>query len=422
MATENTRREFAKLAAGTISALSASRVMGANDRIRMGLIGCGNRGSQIWSIFLKQPEVEPVAVCDVYTPYRDTWKEKSGPNVRAYKDFRELLAQKDIDAVAIATPDHWHAFMTVKACEAGKDVYCEKPLSLTVLDGRKMLDAARKHDRVVQTGCQQRSGEHYQQAVDLIRAGKMGEVHTIDASFMRNAIPGFKPRELTAELPPTLDWDMWLGPAPSRPFDPFRCLYNFRWFWDYSGGQMTNWGAHDLDICRWMVGARAPSEVTGMGGRWVLRDGGETPDIQNVLYRFDKAVVTWTAREVSAGDSFSIVVHGTLGTMTLSRRGFQIKPEVTGQPRKPAMEAMQVPGGDLEGRHIQNFLQCVKSRKRPNGDVEEGHLTAAMCHLGNISTRLGRGVRWDPQREEIPGDKEGNGMLSRPYRAPWKLS
>jgi predicted dehydrogenase len=422
MATENTRREFAKLAAGTMTALSASRVMGANDRIRMGLIGCGNRGSQIWSIFLKQPEVEPVAVCDVYTPYRDAWKEKSGPNVRAYKDFRELLAQRDIDAVAIATPDHWHALMMVQACEAGKDVYCEKPLSLTVADGRKMLDAARKHDRLVQTGCQQRSGEHYQRAVELIRAGKLGEVHTIDAGFMRNAIPGFRPREITGELPPTLDWDMWLGPAPLRPFDPFRCLYNFRWFWDYSGGQMTNWGAHDLDICRWMTGARAPAEVAGMGGRFVLRDGGETPDIQNVLYRFDKVVVTWTAREVSEGDPFSIVVHGTLGTMRLNRRGFQIKPELTEQSRKPAMEPMQMAGGDFEERHIQNFLQCVKTRKRPNGDVEEGHLTAAMCHLGNISTRIGRGVRWDPQREEIPGDKEANDMLSRPYRAPWKLS
>jgi predicted dehydrogenase len=421
MATETTRRQFARLTAGTMTALSASRVLGANDRIRMGLIGCGNRGSQIWSIFLKQPEVEPVAVCDVYAPYLEKWKEGSGAGVRAYKDFRELLAQRDIDAVAIATPDHWHAYMTVKACEAGKDVYCEKPLSLTVLDGRKMLDAARKHDRVVQTGCQQRSGLHYQQAMELIRGGKMGEVHSIDAGFMRNAAAGFKPREITGDLPPTLDWDMWLGPAPARPFDAFRCLYNFRWFWEYSGGQMTNWGAHDLDICRWMVGARAPSEVAGMGGRFMLHDGGETPDIQNVLYRFDKTVVTWTAREISAGDPYSIVVHGTMGTMTLNRRGFQIKPELT-QGRKPAMDAMQVTGGDLEGRHIHNFLECVKSRKRPDGDVEEGHLTAIMCHLGNISTRTGRGVRWDAEREEIPGDKEAASMLSRPYRAPWKLS
>ena len=420
MSTETTRRQFARLAAGTMTALSASRVRGANDRIRMGLIGCGNRGSQIWGFFVKQPQVEPVAVCDVYAPYLEKWKTQSGPETRAYKDFRELLAQREIDAVAIATPDHWHALMTVQACASGKDVYCEKPLSLTVTDGRKMLDAARKHSRIVQTGCQQRSGEHYRQAVDLVRSGKLGEVRAIDAGFMRNATQGFKPREITGEKPPTLDWDMWLGPAPLRPFDPFRCLYNFRWFWDYSGGQMTNWGAHDLDICRWMVGARAPVEIAGVGSRFVLRDGGETPDIQNVLYRFDQAVVTWTAREISAGDPYSIVVHGTLGTMRLNRRGFDIKPELTEQ-RKPAMEPVHVDGAEFEERHIRNFLESIKSRNRPAGDVEEGHLTATMCHLGNISMRIGRSVRWDPQREEAQGDKEASGMLSRPYRSPWKL-
>jgi predicted dehydrogenase len=421
MNNENTRRDFAKMAAGMMTAASANRVWGANDRVRMGLIGCGNRGSQIWKIFLNRPEVEPAAVCDVYAPYREGWKEKSGSEVRAYRDFRELLAQRDIDAVAIATPDHWHALMTVEACRAGKDVYCEKPLSLTVDDGRKMLAAARKYDRIVQTGSQQRSGVHYQQAVDLIREGKLGEVHSIDAGFMRNALPGFRARVITGPLPPELDWDLWLGPAPYRPFDAFRCLYNFRWFWDYSGGQMTNWGAHHLDIARWIIGARGPTEVAGMGGRFVLKDGGETPDIQNVLYRFGDKVVTWTAREVSAGDPYSILVHGTKGTMSLSRGGFRVKPDKYEQSKQLAMEPVEVKGADLEEHHIRNFLDCLKSRKRPSADVEEGHLTAVMCHLGNISTRLGRAVRWDVEREDVAGDGEANGMLARPYRAPWRL-
>ena len=199
MNNQNTRRDFTKALA--LTALSAGRVLGANDRIRMGLVGCGNRGRQIWSVFLQQPNMEPTAVCDVYELYRKHMKEESGPNVREYKDLRELLASPGIDAVAVTTPDHWHALITVQECEAGKDVYCEKPLSLTVDDGQKMLVAARKHDRVVQTGSQQRSGEHYERAVEMIHAGKLGEVHTIDAGFMRNAIPGFKPRELPAQPP-----------------------------------------------------------------------------------------------------------------------------------------------------------------------------------------------------------------------------
>jgi predicted dehydrogenase len=414
------RRTFA---IGALSAWSASRVVGANDRIRMGLIGSGGRGREDWGTFLKQPDMEPVAVCDVYDPFREKGIALTEGRATGVKDFRQLLDQKDIDAVIVATPDHWHALITIAACEAGKDVYCEKPLSLAVVEGRKMVAAARKHGKIVQTGSQQRSGSHYSQAVKLIQDGGIGEVHRIHAGMQRNISPGLKPTEMATGLSPALDWDMWLGPAPMRPFDPFRCIYNFRWFWDYSGGQMTNWGAHHLDIARWIIGAEAPTEVSGFGGRYALTDGGETPDVQQVTYQFPKAVVTWTSSEVAQGKPLTLEIYGTKGTLTLLRSGFQVLPEMigAGKEKTPAMEALQAKGNDLNVAHARNFLDCVKSRQRPNADVEEGHRSAVMCHLGNISTRLGRSIKWDAAMEQVVGDAEANRMLARPYRSPWRL-
>jgi predicted dehydrogenase len=408
------------------SALSAKHILGANDRIRLGLIGSGGRGRQDWATFLKQPEVEPVAVCDVYDPFREKGIAMTEGRARAYKDFRELLEQKDIDAVIVATPDHWHALMTTAACEAGKDVYCEKPLTLMAHEGRKMIDAARRNGRVVQTGSQQRSGAHYIEAVNLIRAGRIGEVHRIQAGMQRNIFPGLKPTELASGLTPQLDWEMWLGPAQERPFDPFRCIYNFRWFWDYSGGQMTNWGAHHLDIARWISGEAGAATVSGAGGRFALTDGGETPDVQQVTYQFRNLVVSWTTSEIGEGEPFTLDIYGTKGAMTLLRSGFTVRPETAAKAgtkeRIPLMDAMEMKGGDLDAQHARNFLDCVKSRKRPNADVEEGHRTAVMCHLGNISTRLGRSLHWNAENETIIGDSEANQWLMRPYRSPWKLT
>jgi predicted dehydrogenase len=412
------RTSFAVTAA---SALSARRVLGANDRIRLGLIGSGGRGKQDWTTFLKQPDVEPVAVCDLYDPFREQGTHIAEGRAKGYTDFRKVLEQKDIDAVIVATPDHWHALITIAACAAGKDVYCEKPLSLTVVEGRKMVDAARRYNRVVQTGSQQRSGSHYAQAVKLIQDGGIGEVHRINAGMQRNIFPGLKPTEMAGGAIPSFDWDMWLGPAPKRAFDAFRCIYNFRWFWDYSGGQMTNWGAHHLDIARWIVSAEAPSEVAGFGGRYALTDGGETPDVQQVTYQFPKVVVNWTVSEVGQGRATTLDIYGAKGMLTLLRGGFQVLPETVGKDKKPLMEALQVKGGDLDGAHARSFLDCVKSRRRPTADIEEGHRSAVMCHLGNISTRLGRSLKWDAAKEQVIGDTQANQMLERPYRAPWHL-
>jgi predicted dehydrogenase len=346
----------------------------------------------------------------------------------AHKDFRRLLDDKNVQAVVIATPDHWHAMMTVLACRAGKDVYVEKPLSLAVAEGRAMVRAAREHKRVVQVGSQQRSGAHYAKALQLIREGHLGPVHHVSVGFTRNVLPGFKPKDVPVDEH-NLDWDMWLGPAPKVPFDPFRCLYNFRWFWDYSGGQMTNFGAHHLDIARWVIGAKAPTTVAGFGGRYAVKDGGQTPDVQEVIYQFPDCVVTWTAREVNKGErGFDIEFHGTRGTLALSRSGFKVTPEVSSGDKAGGagagagvIQAMQEAGSDLDHAHIANFVECTKSRARPNADVEEGHRSATMCHLGNIATRLGRSLRWDAEREVCTGDAEATRWLSRPYRKPWSL-
>ena len=401
------------------------RVQGANDRLRLGLIGSGGRGREDWGNFLRQPEIEPVAVCDVYEPFREQGIAMTQGRAQPLKDFRALLDRKDVDAVIVGTPDHWHAAITVAACQAGKDVYCEKPLSLTVVEGRKMLEAARKNNRVVQTGSQQRSGAHYAQAVKLIRDGGIGDVHRIRAGMQRNIYPGLKPTALQSGLTSALDWDMWLGPAPARPFDPFRCIYNFRWFWDYSGGQMTNWGAHHLDIARWIVGATAPVTVSGAGGRYALKDGGETPDVQEVIYQFPGVVVSWTSSEISEGQPFTLDIYGTRGTLSLTRQGFEVKPEMASKEGKklkePLMEPLRADGTDLNVSHVRNFIECVKSRQKPNADVEEGHRSAVMCHLGNISTRLGRTLRWDAEKEQIMDDADANKWLERPYRGSWKI-
>ncbi len=424
-----TRREFSKatLAAGAGTALSRTRILGANDRINIGLIGSGDRGRDVFKRFLVNSDVNPVAVCDVYQPYLDQAAALASGKVSKHEDFRRVLDDKSVDAVIIGTPDHWHALPTIMACQAGKDVYCEKPLSLTVVEGRKMVEAARKYNRVVQTGSQQRSGKHYQQAVKLIQDGAIGPVHKITAGYTRNAMPGFKPEEILGpgrEIPKGLNWDFWLGPAPFVPYDPFRCHYHFRWFWDYSGGQMTNWGAHNLDIARWALGAAGPLAVAAFGGRYAIHDGGETPDVQEVIYNFPKTVVTWSGREVNRMRDEFLVFHGTKGSLNIMRNGFTILPETWRKKNQPEIEPLEVKGDPNEAQalHIRDFLDCMRSRKRPVADVEEGHLTATMCHLGNIATRLGRSLKWDAATEQFIGDAEGNAMLSRKYRAPWKLA
>ncbi len=421
------RRQFLRstaLAALSMSALSYRRVLGANDRIQLGIIGAGNRGQALWQDFLAQADVAPVAVCDVYEPYRAKAVEMAGAGTPSFGDFRRLLDRADINAVIVATPDHWHALPTIVACQAGKDVYVEKPLALKIHEGQLMLEAARQHNRVVQTGSQQRSGAHYARAVELVRSGALGQVSHVSAGFVRNAMPGFGAHRVTAP-PAGLDWDFWLGPAPYRESLPLSPLYHFRNFWDYSGGQMTNFGAHDLDIVRWAMNVRGPQAVAGFGRRYALNDGGETPDVQEVIYQFPDFVLNWSVREMNgAKERMILEFHGTKGTLSVTRQGFELKPEVWTQsedPQAPRGQEIVDPGSEQGLAHIRNFLDCVKSRARPNADIEEGHRTAALCHLGNIATRTGQQLRWDADNERLIGDDAPTSWLSYAYRTPWAL-
>ncbi|MBL8295178.1 MAG: Gfo/Idh/MocA family oxidoreductase, partial [Bryobacterales bacterium] len=359
------------------------------------------------------------------------------------RDFRKMLDDRDVQAVVVSTPDHWHALMTMMACAAGKDVYVEKPLTLFVREGRWMVQVARKHNRIVQVGTQQRSGRHYQKARQLIQSGYIGKVVSVRMTAYRNIMPGFgSPPDGTA--PHDFDYDMWLGPAPKRPFNKHRGIYHFRWFWDYSGGQMTNLGAHHIDILQWFMNVKGPLSVVSTGGRFALNDIGETPDVQDALFEYPGFTATYSSREVSLGrrDGSGLEFFGTKGSLTIGRSGFEVFPDTKADPNnaipvfkghpgggpqasqtKPELwtQPLKEPGSSDEqfDLHVRNFVDCVKSRQRPIADVEYGHQITTACHLGNLSLRTGRKLRWDAEREEIPGDKEAGAMLERPYRQPW---
>ena len=415
------RRKF--VSAACLTAASYNRILGANDRIRIGLVGSGGQGRSDFKLFVGNPDVEAVAVCDVHRGNLDLGLTMAKGSAKGFTDYRKMLEVKDIDSVIVAVPDHWHALITIAACQAGKDVYCEKPLSLFIREGRVMIDAARKYNRVVQVGSQQRSGPHYAQAMAMIHNGDIGQVSHISASFIRNAMNGWGQAQ-DEPAPSDLDWDMWLGPAPNKPYNRMRALYNFRWFWDYSGGQMTNFGAHDVDIARWALKARSPIAVAGFGGRFALEGAGETPDVQEVIYQFPNCVVNWSVCEMNSGRKSGLAFHGTKGTLSLTRKSFEVNGETwkgLNAPKTPQMPDASYPAVEQHADHVRNFLDCVKSRKRPNADIEEGHLTAVMCHLGNIATRLNRSLQWDAEKEVVVNDTEANKMVNRPYRSPWKL-
>lgn len=287
-----------------------------------------------------------------------------------------------------------------------------------------MVDAARRHDRVVQTGSQQRSGPHYIEAIEIVRSGEIGDVHHVEAGMERNSMPGFgTPQD--ADPPADFNYDMWLGPAPARRYNPLRGHYHFRWFWDQSGGQMTNWGAHNIDIARWGIGVEFPASVMGCGGRFAIRDNGETPDVQEVLYEVDQGILTWSVRELNGTRGSYLVFHGTKADLDVDRGGYSLRGQKW-QRKDPVMAADRESRPEnasqkLTAQHIRNFLDCVKSRERPSADVEIGHRTAVFCHLGNIATRLGRSLRWNGTEERFEGDEEANRSLSKPYRSPWTL-
>jgi predicted dehydrogenase len=426
---------------------------GANDRVRVGWIGCGGRGRFVARHLRNVHGVQFVAACDVYERNLAGAKEWIGEGCRTYHDFRQLLDQTDMDAVLVATPDHWHAIPAVLACQAGKDVYVEKPLGHNIAEGRAMVRAAREHKRVVQAGTQQRSAAHFAAMREIVQSGRLGPVHFVRIWNYRNMTPGGIGRKPDSDPPEGLDWDFYLGPAPLVPFNRNRFLGSYRYFYDYSGGIITDWGTHRFDSMLQVMGDElALTSVTACGGRFELDDGGDVPDVQQVTYEFPGFVLSYEASAINAhgmggrtpGRAYyradgkddrpnGLAFYGTNGTIFADRLGFEIYPEL-----KPGRSTLRRPADEItpdffrterqEGSspdstflHVTNFIDCVRSRNRPAADVEIGHQASNVAHLGNIAYHVGRKLQWNAKTEHFTDDDGANRLLSREARQPWDL-
>lgn len=462
--TGTSRREFIKRTAATATGLAVglgsmnasvfASAKGANDKIRVGFIGLGNRGTQLMQRFMANEDVEVAALCDVYEPYtlRDqslvnrrwldigkvpTMGEKFARQPQRFNDYREMLEDKDIDAVCISTPDHWHALQTIDALDAGKDIYVEKPLTITLHEGRQMVTAADKTDRIVAVGLNRRGSSIYQELAPLIQGGKIGQVRTARAYRVSNMYPDgigvFKPEA----PPPGLDWDLWQGPRAERAYQYNIAPYYFRWWSDYSS-QMGNWGVHYLDVIRWMAGEKAPVAITAHTSK-MLDDDKTIPDTMEVTFEFANGMMAQFhiyeacgARGLSDGE---VELGGTHGTLVADQNGYTITPCKPGQfqtwkrlvePEKRILETDSQFGDlgikeDSTANLIRNFLDCVKSREAPLCSLEDGHRSTSFAHLANIAAAVGTRIEWDAEAEKVTNNDAANVLLHYEYRAPWKL-
>lgn len=428
-----TRRSFTQAAAvGTLglTALSARQVLGAHERVRLGFIGVANRGGQLMDAFLHHADAQIVALCDVDKSTLEKANAKVEGRADLCTDFRKLLERTDLDAVVIATPDHWHALQTIGACRASKDVYVEKPLSITIYEGRRMVEAARKYNRIVQVGTQRRSSPLYAQLGDLTRSGKVGKITVSRAYRLSNMTPTGIGQAPPSTPPTGLDWDLWLGPRPAVPFRETMAPYKFRWWMPYSS-QMANWGVHYLDLIRWLTDELAPASVCAMGGRFAVEDDRTIPDTMEACFQFTSGRLAIFGQYEASGNPIfpfgEVELRGTLGTVYVSERMFKILPERGGQFQdpKPRMQPLEQsapkPFVDTTVLHARNFLDCVKTRQKPNADVEDGHRSTTMSLLANISLVVGQRLEWDAQKEQFLTPKEANDLLHYEYRKPWSL-
>jgi predicted dehydrogenase len=406
-----------------------TRIIGANDRIRLGFIGVANRGGQLISAFLPHKDMEIAALCDVQGSTLEKVKARLDGKPDTTKDFRRILERDDIDAVVIATPDHWHAIQTIDACDAGKDVYVEKPLSITIHEGRRMVEAARRNKRVVTVGLHRRSSKTYQQAAEFVHSGGLGQV-TVSRGYHRsNMFPDGIGKAQPVAPPADLDWEMWLGPRPERPFQENLAPYKFRW-WTLYSSQTANNGVHFLDCIRWINGDRAPTSISAMGGRFAIDDDRTIPDTLHVAYQFpSKRLVIFGMYETSGNRTLPrggyFEIRGTQGSMYCSDKSYEIVAERGGQfqSSEPRMESatVEVKEGNHTEQHARNFLDCIRSREKPNTDVEEGHRSTTMALLAKISQATRLRIEWDAEAERITNSEDANQMLHYEYRKPWKL-
>jgi predicted dehydrogenase len=421
----------AALQGQTRTAVSAS----PSEKITLGVIGLGGRGENLVKGFLERQNIAIGSLCDIdpnQNPHlSDLVREKTGRAPQRLTDFRRILDDKSIDAIVIATPDHWHCPLTVFGCQAGKDVYVEKPLSYSIWDGRKAVEAARKYGRVVQVGTQSRSAPYVRHALEYIHAGKLGKIPFCRVCNLKVGKRFEQPAD--SDAPAGIDYDLWLGPAAKRAFNRGRFHKSWHYYWDYSGGDLANDGVHQLDLARWLIGKDWPTSVTSSGGNFAFeKDDNETPDTQTATMDFGDAQIVveqinygnYMLKEdpsLRNGDFFPlwmqystrIELYGTKGLMLLGRHGggWQV---FTRPVKWQSQIVAEEPGKFPDVDHKANFIECVRSRNRPNADVEEGHRTATLIHLANISYRLG-GVKlaFDRATETITSEPAANRFLRR---------
>jgi predicted dehydrogenase len=420
-----TAAAMAPLFNGLLVTGATQGAVGANERVRVGLIGCGGMGRGDLDTFFQNDEVDCPVVCDVdnamVAQVADLVQKRRGKKPDTVKDFRGVLDRKDVDAVIVATPDHWHALPTVLACQAGKDVYVEKPLATTIAEGRAMLTAATTHQRIVQMGSQWRSCPHMIEAGEFVRSGKLGKVGLVRGwTYLDwlNSI-GHKP---DGEPPAGVDYDLWLGPAPKRPFNPNRFHFNFRWFWDYAGGLMTDWGVHLINMMFLGLPMESPKTITSSGGKYVFDDDSETPDSQVAVYEFPSYMLIWEHKAgLGVGINnrpWGVSWSGTEGTILMNDSGWELVVE----HRKANLEPFKKPAsGDPRPAHVRNFLDGVKSRKQPVENLEVGHFLSTVAHLGNLAHRVNHKLTWDAANERAVDDEAANRLVTVEYRKPWTL-
>ncbi|HWQ91952.1 MAG TPA: Gfo/Idh/MocA family oxidoreductase [Clostridia bacterium] len=441
------RRNFLRASAAFAAAASTSplivprSVFGANapsNRVTLAIIGCGNQSTVDIPEFLKNEDCQIVAVCDVNKasrgyrspqqflgrePQRDLVNKfyaaktssDSYKGCEAYSDFRDVLARKDIDAVAITTPDHWHAIMTVMAARAGKDIYCQKPLTHTIEEGKEMIRAVRQYKRILQTGSQWRSNPLIRKACELVRNGRIGKLKRVETYVAENNFAGPGPGWKEMPVPPGFDYDFWLGPAPKVPYHADRCFYRFRFILDYSGGQTTNFGAHSNDVAHWAMDAdrTGPVEVEDLGAEFPPKgDLFNTPTKVAFRARYANGVVLECKTDQL---SFGARFEGTEGWLRVGSRSIESDPATIRDSELGDKDQRLY----VSSNHYKNFIDCVKSRQEPIQPVETGHRTSTLCHLGNIAMLLRRKIQWDPEKEQIVGDAEAAKMTTRPFRGPW---
>ncbi len=413
------------------AALGQRRRVAASDRLQVGLIGCKGMGWSNLTAMLKGADVEAVALCDidarVLAERGAELRKTTGRAPRLYDDYRRMLDDRSVDAVIIATPDHWHALQLVDAMSAGKDAYCEKPLGNSIAECRAMVAARQRHDRVVQVGQWQRSNRHWADAIALVHAGGIGRVRKVKAWAYMGWMKRVEPKPDQA-APAGVDYDRWLGPAPQRAFNPNRFHFSWRWYWDYAGGLMTDWGVHLIDIALLGMKAELPKSVSSLGGAFGYPGSAmETPDTQTAIYDFGEYSVEWEhAVGIShgpyGGRDHGVAFIGETGTLVVDRGQWQVWPETS--DGKPLTQAVPVTKSGDDGLvlHTADFVACVKDPARtPACPIESAANTAIMCQMGNVAWRTGRKLQWDAAAGRFGDDAKANALITPRYRAPYRL-